>query len=209
MFKGATCLSPAYVDCMVSLSNGGGDAVEVREFDLDKAAFIAGGFCLPTAKTDVSWAGPDALFVGTDFGPGTLTDSGYARVVKLWKRGTPLSSAATFREGIKKDVSVERRPLSTETATWPILSREVDFYHHKVSHVAPDGKLVPSPLPDDADIQDVLDGRVIAALEKSVGGPPGWRAGRLFDPRPACREQARDRNRVRAQRASGGRGSLR
>ena len=61
-FKGASCLSPAYVDCMVSLSNGGGDAVEVREFDLDKAAFIAGGFSLPTAKTDVSWASPDSLF---------------------------------------------------------------------------------------------------------------------------------------------------
>ena len=52
VFKGAACLSPAYVDCMVSLSNGGGDAVEVREFDLDKAAFIPGGFTLPTAKTE-------------------------------------------------------------------------------------------------------------------------------------------------------------
>ena len=76
VFKGATCLSPAYVDCMVSLSNGGGDAVEVREFDLDKAAFLPSGFFLPNAKSEVSWARPDALFVGTDFGPGTLTDFG-------------------------------------------------------------------------------------------------------------------------------------
>ena len=89
VFKGADCLAPAYTDCMVSLSNGGGDAVEIREFDLDKAAFVAGGFTIPNAKTDVAWAGPDALFVGTDFGPGTLTDSGYARMVKLWRRGTP------------------------------------------------------------------------------------------------------------------------
>ena len=169
-FKGASCLSPAYVDCMVSLSNGGGDAVEVREFDLDKAAFIAGGFSLPTAKTDVSWASPDSLFVGTNFGPGTLTDSGYARVVKLWKRSTPLSSAATVSEGIKKDVVVRATTLVDGNRTWPILSREVDFYHHKVSHVAPNGKLVPSPLPDDADIQDVLDGRVIAALKSPWEG---------------------------------------
>src|SRR5690349_8526053 len=54
VFKGAACLSPAYVDCMVSLSNGGGDAVEVREFDLDKGSFISGGFFVPTAKSNVA-----------------------------------------------------------------------------------------------------------------------------------------------------------
>jgi prolyl oligopeptidase len=172
VFKGATCLSPAYVDCMVSLSNGGGDAVEVREFDLDKAAFIPGGFTLPNAKTDVSWAGPDALFIGTNFGPGTLTDSGYARIVKLWKRGTPLSAATTIAQGIKSDVAVRARTFVDGSRTWPTLSREVDFYHHKVSHVAPDGRLVPSPLPDDADIDDVLDGRVIASLKSPWRGRP-------------------------------------
>src|SRR5690242_7896700 len=111
VLKGANCLSPAYDDCMVSLSNGGGDAVEVREFDLDKAAFIPNGFFLPTAKSNVSWANPDALFVGTDFGPGSLTDSGYARIVKLWKRGTLLSAATTLAEGQKGDVSVNARSL--------------------------------------------------------------------------------------------------
>jgi prolyl oligopeptidase len=165
VFKGATCLSPAYVECMVSVSNGGGDAVEVREFDLNKAAFIAGGFTLPTAKTDVSWAGPDALYVGTDFGPGTLTDSGYARVAKLWKRGTPLSAASKIAEGAKGDVSVRTRVLVDGNRTWPILDRAVDFYHSKIRHIAPDGRLVPWPLPDDAQIQDVLDGRLIASLK--------------------------------------------
>ena len=172
VFKGATCLSPAYVDCMVSLSNGGGDAVEVREFDLDKAAFIAGGFFLPNAKSEVSWAGPHALFVGTDFGPGTLTDSGYARIVKLWNRGTSLSAAKTLAEGQQSDVSVSARSLVDGDRTWPVLTRAVDFYHHKVSHIAPDGKLIPSPLPDDADISDVIDGRVIASLKTAWQGHP-------------------------------------
>jgi prolyl oligopeptidase len=172
VFKGATCLSPAYVDCLVSLSNGGGDAVEVREFNLDSAAFIPSGFALPIAKTDVAWASPDALFVGTDFGPGTLTDSGYARVLKLWKRGTPLSAATILAEGVKSDVAVRARTLVDGNRTWPILSREVDFYHHKVSHVAPDGRLIASPLPDDADIEDVLDGRVIASLKSPWQGRP-------------------------------------
>ena len=172
VFKGATCLSPAYVDCMVRLSNGGGDAVEIREFDLDKAAFVPSGFFLPTAKTDVAWAAPDALFVGTNFGAGTLTDSGYARIVKLWKRGTPLTAATKLAQGAKSDVAVRAQTFVDGSRTWPTLSREVDFYHHKVSHVAPDGRLVPSPLPDDADIDDVIDGRVIASLKSPWQGRP-------------------------------------
>jgi prolyl oligopeptidase len=165
VFKGATCLSPVYVDCMVSLSNGGGDAVEVREFDLDKGAFIPGGFFLPTAKSNVSWATPDALFVGTDFGAGTLTDSGYPRVVKVWKRGTALTAATKLSEGEKSDVSVQAYSLVDGARTWPVLNRSVDFYHSKISHIAPDGRLVPTPLPDDATISDVIDGRVIASLK--------------------------------------------
>ncbi len=172
VFKDSTCLSPAYVDCMVSLSNGGGDAVEVREFDLAKAAFIPNGFFLPNAKSEVSWANPDALFVGTDFGPGTLTDSGYARVVKVWKRGTPLVAATKLAEGQTSDVSVNARSMVDGDRTWPILTRAVDFYHHKVWHIAPDGRLVPSPLPDDADISDVLDGRIIASLKTPWEGRP-------------------------------------
>jgi prolyl oligopeptidase len=172
VFKGANCLSPAYVDCMVSLSNGGGDAVEVREFDLDKASFITNGFFLPNAKSEVSWAGPNALFVGTDFGPGTLTDSGYARIAKLWGRGTPLSAARTLAEGQQTDVSVGARSLVDGDRTWPVLTRAVDFYHHKVSHIAPDGRLIPSPLPDDADITDVIDGRVVASLKTPWQGHP-------------------------------------
>ena len=165
VFKGATCLSPAYIDCMVSLSNGGGDAVEVREFNLDTAQFTPNGFFLPNAKSDVSWAGPDALFVGTDFGAGTLTDSGYPRVVKLWRRGTQLTGATKLAEGEKSDVSVSAYTMVDGNQTWPIVKRAVDFYHHKISHLADNGQLIPSPLPEDADIVDVLDGRVIASLK--------------------------------------------
>ena len=173
VFKGATCLSPAYVDCMVSLSNGGGDAVEVREFDLDKAAFIPGGFFLPTAKSDVSWAGPDALFVGTDFGPGTLTDSGYrADRQAVAARHAARGGDEARRRREERRFGQRDHAASTATRTWPIVTRAIDFYHHKVSHIAPDGRLIPSPLPDDADIDDVLDGRVIASLKTPWQGHP-------------------------------------
>ena len=172
VFKGADCLSPAYVDCMVSLSDGGGDAVEVREFNLDTASFVTGGFTVPNAKTNVDWASPDTLFVGTDFGAGSLTDSGYPRVVKLWQRGTLLNAARTLFEGEKTDVSVQAYTLVDGDRTWPILNRAVDFYHSKVSHIAPDGRLVPTPLPDDAQIEDVIDGRVVASLKSDWQGRP-------------------------------------
>jgi prolyl oligopeptidase len=172
VFKGADCLAPAYTDCMVSLSNGGGDAVEAREFDLDKGQFIQGGFFAPTAKSNIAWAGPDALFIGTDYGAGSLTDSGYPRIVKVWKRGTPLSAATQLSEGEKTDVSVQAYTVFDGGTFWPILNRSVDFYHSKVSHIAPDGRLVPTILPDDAQINGILDGRAIASLKTPWEGRP-------------------------------------
>jgi len=165
VFKGADCLAPAYTDCMVSLSNGGGDAVEIREFDLGKGAFIRNGFFVPNAKSNVNWAGPDTLFVGTDYGAGSLTDSGYPRIVKVWKRGTLLSAATLLSQGEKADVSVSAYTNYDNGTFWPILNRGVDFYHAKVSHIAPDGRLVPTILPDDAQIYGILDGRAIASLK--------------------------------------------
>jgi prolyl oligopeptidase len=172
VFKGADCLAPAYNDCLVSLSNGGGDAVEVREYDLDKAAFIPNGFFVPNAKSNIAWAGPDALFIGTDYGPNSQTDSGYPRIVKVWKRGTPLASATQLSEGVKSDVSVNAYTIYDSGQFWPILNRSVDFYHSKISHIAPDGRLVPTIMPDDATISGILDGRAIAQLKTPWEGRP-------------------------------------
>lgn len=104
VFHGADCLPPAYVRCMINLSPGGSDASEFREFDTKTKAFVPGGFTLPEAKSSVSWKDEDTLWVGTDFGQGTLTTSGYPRIVKLWKRGTTLASARTVYEGKIEEV---------------------------------------------------------------------------------------------------------
>ena len=105
VWKGAACLKPEARLCMVALSLGGKDAVVWREFDTQKKAFVPSGFTLPEAKSDVSWKDADTLWVGTNFGKGSLTTSGYPRIVKEWKRGTPLSSAHMVLEGSVKDVS--------------------------------------------------------------------------------------------------------
>src|SRR5206468_7643056 len=97
-WSGADCFEPEYKRCIVALSRGGSDATEMREFDLTTRRFIADGFKVPEAKSGTTWVDDSTLLVGTDFGPGTMTTSGYARIVKLWKRGTPLSAATTVYE---------------------------------------------------------------------------------------------------------------
>jgi prolyl oligopeptidase len=104
VFHEANCLPPAYVRCMIELSIGGSDATVIREFDTKTKDFVPGGFSLPEAKSSVAWRDEDTLWVGTDFGPGSLTSSGYPRIVKLWKRGTPLSEARTIFEARAEDV---------------------------------------------------------------------------------------------------------
>ncbi|MFM7136996.1 MAG: S9 family peptidase, partial [Planctomycetota bacterium] len=89
VWHGARVLAPADRLCLVSLSRGGADADVIREFDLATKQFVAGGFTLPEAKSRVAWRDEGSLFVATDFGPGSLTDSGYPRTVREWARGTP------------------------------------------------------------------------------------------------------------------------
>ena len=50
------------------------------------------GRLLPPRGQGRRWAGSTRtrVYVDTDFGPGSLTRSGYPRIVKEWKRGTPL-----------------------------------------------------------------------------------------------------------------------
>ena len=109
VFAGAEVLVPSHDRALLRLSRGGADAVVVREFDLVARSFVEGGFLLPEAKAEVSWAGPDEIFVGTDFGPGSMTDSGYPRIVKRWRRGQALDEAATVFEGEVLD-NVPRHP---------------------------------------------------------------------------------------------------
>jgi prolyl oligopeptidase len=106
VWKGYDVLFPTYDRCLVSLSRGGADAVVVREFDLNTQQFVEGGFFLPEAKSDVAWRDRNTLYVGTDFGSGSLTSSGYPRIVKEWKRGTPLADAKLVFQGKAEDVSV-------------------------------------------------------------------------------------------------------
>lgn len=106
VWHGADVLVPGDRLCVISLSRGGADADVKREFDLTTKQFVEGGFFLPEAKSQFAWRGEDSVFVATDFGPGSMTSSGYPRIVKRWERGQQLADAVTVFEGRPEDMVV-------------------------------------------------------------------------------------------------------
>ena len=152
VFHGANCLKPRYRRCLVSLSRGGADAHVVREFDVAKKAFVDGGFTLPEAKTMVAWIDADDIYVGTDFGPGSMTKSGYPRLAKAWKRGTPLAEARLVYEGKPTDQAVFAFHDLTPGFSRDFVLRQIDDWHSETFLRRSDGTLDKIPVPDDADV---------------------------------------------------------
>ena len=149
VFKGASCLYPDYRRCLVSLSRGGADAVEIREFDIEKKEFVKGGFVLAESKGGASWLDIDTLYIERDFGPGTLTTSGYPRIVKEWKRGAPLADAKVMLEGKEADVGVSGAVIHEKDRKYELLSRDITFWESE-NFIREGGKWVLLDTPRDA-----------------------------------------------------------
>ncbi|MEU3622083.1 S9 family peptidase [Amycolatopsis coloradensis] len=128
VWQGAAVLRPGYDIALVELSRGGADATVVREFDLEERRFVEDGFFVPEAKTRIGWIDRDRVYIGTDFGAGTLTSSGYPRLAKEWRRGTPLEEATVVFEGKPDDVSVSAHHDPTEGYERDFVYRSIDFY---------------------------------------------------------------------------------
>src|SRR5206468_157458 len=111
--------------------------------------FITNGFYLPEAKSEVAWRSRNAIYVGTDFGPGSLTHSGYPRIVKEWKRGTPLASAKLVFEGKPEDVSVGASVAHDHGRTYEFIRRGVTFFTSQ-EYVRRGSAWVKLEKPDDA-----------------------------------------------------------
>lgn len=179
VFKGAQCLRPKFDLCLVSLSPGGGDAVEVREFDVASKSFLKDGFEVPVAKTSVGWIDQNHIYIGTDFGPGSLTNSGYPRIVKEWTRGTPLSSAVTVFTGVTTDVSVDAEHDSTPGFERDFVREATDFFHQKM-FLRKDGKLTPIDVPSDADMGVHRQWMLVGTKSAWTIGGKTWPAGALL-----------------------------
>ncbi|MCS3408825.1 prolyl oligopeptidase family protein [Serratia sp. AKBS12] len=152
VFHGATPLAPDYRYALLKLSPDGGDAVTVREFDLQQKRFVSDGFTLPVAKSVVSWADYQHLFVATYFGPDSLTQSGYPRVVKRWRRGTPLDSAETLYQARAEDMRAYAYHDDTPGFERDFIVRMMDFYHQETFLLDANGRQIKIEVPTDAEL---------------------------------------------------------
>jgi prolyl oligopeptidase len=171
VYKGADYLYPEFDLCLLNLSRGGSDATVVKEFDLRTKKFVEGGFDLPEAKQSVGWIDKDHLFVGTDFGKGSMTTSGYPRIVKEWTRNTALSDAKTIFSGESTDVSVGGYEINTPEKSYQIIYRGITFYTSHI-YTMVNGSLVKLDLPLDIQLDGIFKNQMLLELKSNwkVGG---------------------------------------
>jgi len=148
VFKGADCLSPNDQLCLVSLSEGGKDAVVVREFDRLTKEFVAGGFILNEGKHRLTWLDENTILIATDFGPiegknGGISESGYPYIVKLWKRGSALNDAKTIFKGSDNDGGYGVSPYvlkdARHQASMVLIDRPIDTYASETYQMSDNG----------------------------------------------------------------------
>ncbi|MBY0448375.1 MAG: S9 family peptidase, partial [Hyphomonadaceae bacterium] len=172
VYKGSTCLEPEGRLCLVGLSDGGKDAVVWREFDTERKAFHDAGFRLNEAKSSVVWKDADTVLVATDFGPGTLTESGYPYIVKEWKRGQSFADARELIRGQASDVSVRPFKLRSESGAEALFAaRGLTFFTSAYFRLDGDAP-VQLTLPEKASVQELHKDELIFTIEQdwSIGG---------------------------------------
>lgn len=170
VYKGVSCVYPDYTTCMLNLSLGGTDAVVRREYDLNTQTFIENGFILEESKGDIAWLDKDTLLVGVDFGEATMTDSGYPKVTKLWKRGTPLTEATTLFRGEQTDVGVWLSVDNTPEGQYAFITRAMTFFTRETNYYK-DGQITKLDLPDDIQFDGIFKGQMLLQLKSD------WRVG--------------------------------
>ena len=174
VWKGAQC-SDKLTRCLLKLSRGGGDAVVVREFDLASKIFVKNGFALPEAKSSVAVLDDDTVFFGTDFGSGSMTTSGYPRIVKLWHRGE--KDAKTLMEGKASDVATEATVLHDNGASVALIVRSPSFFESEY-YLEASGAWWKLPMPLSAQLQGLHKGQLLFTLRDDWTPPGGKKIGK-------------------------------
>lgn len=173
VYKGSDCLYPEYRRCIVSLSRGGADAVELREFDMVEKRFVKDGFFAPESKGGVAWRDADTLYVSSDFGAGTMSTSGYPRQVREWKRGTPLAEAKLVYEAKETDIGAFPTVVNEPGRKYEIVSRALTMKETE-ELIRRGDRWVKLETPLDAQVS-TFNGMVVARLRSD------WKpAGRTF-----------------------------
>ena len=183
--KGEACRYPGDENCIVAISDGGEDATYGREFDLKTGKFVANGFTLPHGKQNLSWEDKDTLLVSRDWGPGTMTKSGYAFVVKRWRRGTPLERAEEIFRGAATDETGSAGFALQDAQGNRLVAfrRGVTFFETQY-FVQTQRGVERLAIPPKAGIAGLINGRVIVELREDwtpAAGLPKFQQGSLVE----------------------------
>ncbi len=165
VWKGSTCLRPEYDRCLLRLSRGGADAVVVREFSTQGQSFVEDGFYVAEFKTNVSWVDEDTLFIGSDFGEDSLTDSGYPRSSRIWNRGDPVQEAREVFAGEQADVAVTVYRAWDGESSYDVVHRTPTFFTALRYLYADDGNHTKIDIPDDSSFHGLMNGQMLLELK--------------------------------------------
>lgn len=180
VWDGASVLRPDCTRALIGLSRGGSDASVTREFDLTTKTFVKDGFKRPESKGNMTWIDKDSVFIYADFGEGTLTDSGYPRIAKLWKRGTPMSDAEIVYEGKAEDMYISASHDDSPGFERNFVNRTLEFYSDELYLLSDDGSLTKIEAPNSCD-KSVYKKHLLLELRKpwEVDGK-SYQAGSLL-----------------------------
>ena len=177
VWHGADCLRPDYERCLVALSRGGADADVTREFDLASRTWVEGGFFRPEAKGGLGWIDRDNVYVYTDFGSGTMTESGYPRIVKAWKRGTPMTAAKVVYEGNPDDMYIAAARDHSPGYVRDFVFRTIAFYNDELYLRRADGTLDQVDVPNSTNKSVVREWLGLELREPWTVGGETYKAG--------------------------------
>ncbi len=184
VYKGATCLEPEGRYCLVSLSDGGKDAVTIREFDKQTGKFVEGGISLPESKSGISWIDRDTLLVSYAVGDENLTTSGYPRSVRILKRGQTLDQAVEVFKGEQTDMMVSAYGLRDADGVLKatIIQRMPDFYNSDKYLLKADGSVEKLALPSKGGINSLVNGKLVITTDEDWTAPSGqtFKTGDIF-----------------------------
>jgi prolyl oligopeptidase len=173
VYKGHACALPQERLCLIALSDGGEDATTLREFDLETDRFVDGGFNLGHSKQGADWLDPDTILVSRDWGPGSLTASGYPFVVKVLHRGQTLSQAQMVFHGDPTDVRVDPQVLvDSQGRRAALILRGVSFFETETYLLGDHGADLLA-LPKKSSVEDLVAGRLIVNLKQDWTPTPG------------------------------------
>ncbi|WP_113922731.1 prolyl oligopeptidase family serine peptidase [Cognataquiflexum aquatile] len=164
VFKGASGLHPTYDLFLVNLSKGGGDAVEIREFDVNRKAFVEGGFLIEESKGGASFLDRNTVIVSTDFGDNTMTTSGYPRQARIWKRGTPVQAAKLVYEAEKTDMGSWGGQLRDGAESYTLITKYITIFTSH-TNIWINDRLVKLDIPVDAAVSGLLNNQLVLNLK--------------------------------------------